>query len=411
MPSVKLEFANNRGQLLAGSLEMPPGNVPVARTALFAHCFTCGKDAAAATRISRSLAARGIAVLRFDFTGLGNSEGDFSNTNFSSNVQDLLAAARKLQQDYQTPQLLIGHSLGGAAVLVAASQLTSVRAVATIGAPATADHVRRLFGNSLGEIERAGEARVQLGSRVFRVRKQLLDDLDEHTSADHIAKLNCALLVYHSPIDTVVPIDEAARIYRAAMHPKSFLSLDRADHLLTRPEDSEYVATTLAAWASRYLELAAAPSADQYGERPTVAEREVVVTELDKRFLRGLFTEQHRLMADEPRAYGGTDLGPNPYDLLLMSLGACTSMTLRLYANHKQWPLDDVRMRLAHKRVHEEDCEECDGGERRMEIIDVQIELSGDLKPGQRERLLEVARRCPVNRTLTGEVRIKERLA
>jgi putative redox protein len=411
MPSLKLEFPNDRGEMLAGLLETPPGDLPIARIAIFAHCFSCGKDVAAATRISRSLAARGIAVLRFDFTGLGNSEGDFANTRFSSNVQDLLAAARRLERDYEAPRLLIGHSLGGAAVLVAASQLPSVKAIATIGSPASADHLRHLLDESIAEIERMGEASLCLGGREFRVRRQLLDDLEQHGSAEHIARLKCALLVYHSPLDTVVPIGEAEKIFKAARHPKSFLSLDQADHLLGRPEDSEYVASTLAAWSSRYLGLAADAASSQYGERPAVAPREVIVTELDRQFLRGLFTEHHRWIADEPRAYGGKDLGPNPYDLLLMSLGACTSMTLRLYANNTKLALGDVKVRLAHKRVHEEDCEDCDGEDRRLEIIEVQIELNGDLTQAEREKLLEIAGRCPISRTLRGEVRIRERLA
>jgi uncharacterized OsmC-like protein/alpha-beta hydrolase superfamily lysophospholipase len=411
VPRITLEFPNEQGQVLSGLLETPPGNLPVGHIALFAHCFTCSKDVAAATRISRALAARGIAVLRFDFTGLGNSDGDFSNTNFSSNVQDLLAAARKLEEDYSAPQLLIGHSLGGAAVLLAAGELPAVKAVATIAAPATADHLRHLLKESAEEIESAGEATVQLGGREFRVRRQLLEDLDKHDSAEHIRKLGRALLVYHSPLDTIVSIDEAARIYRSAMHPKSFLSLDGADHLLSRPEDSDYVATTLAAWASRYLDLEARPAVYQDSRLPQVDEHEVLVTEMDKKFLRGLYSGNHRWMADEPRVYGGTDLGPNPYDLLLMSLGACTSMTVRLYANHKNMPLSDIKVRLRHKRVHEEDSEDCEGEDRRLEIISLQLELTGDLNDDEREKLLKIAGRCPVNRTLTGVLKIEKSLA
>lgn len=253
MPRIKLEFPNAQGHKLAGLLETPNDDMPIARYALFAHCFTCGKDIAAASRISRALAQKGIAVLRFDFTGLGNSDGDFANTNFSSNVQDLLAAAHTLEQEYEAPALLIGHSLGGAAVLSAAPHLPAVKAIATIGSPATAEHVQHLFQGSVDELNTAGTAQVRIGLREFTIKKQLLDDLNANTSAEHIGRLRRALLVFHSPLDNVVSIDEASKIYQAAKHPKSFISLDEADHLLSNRDDAEYVATMLAVWANRYL--------------------------------------------------------------------------------------------------------------------------------------------------------------
>jgi len=410
MARLKLEFANADGQRLAGLLETPPEGTTIARYALFAHCFTCGKDIAAASRISRALAAGGIAVLRFDFTGLGNSDGDFANTSFSSNVQDLVSAAAALTREYRAPELLVGHSLGGAAVLAAASQLPEVKAVATIGAPATADHLRHLFAGEVDEIGRRGASTVRIGLREFTVKRQFLEDLRAHGSADHIRRLRKALVVFHSPVDDVVPIEEAARIYEAALHPKSFISLDKADHLLSRTEDAEYVAATLAAWASRYLGLEQEPARDRYGERPEVGPREVVVTELDRKFLRGLYSEHHRWMADEPQSYGGTNLGPTPYDLLLMALGACTSMTVRLYARHQKLALDDVTVRMRHKRIHEEDCEDCGDEGRKLERIDLELDLAGDLSEAERARLVEIAGRCPVNRTLTGELSIVKRL-
>jgi uncharacterized OsmC-like protein/pimeloyl-ACP methyl ester carboxylesterase len=410
MARLKLEFANADGQRLAGLLETPPEGTTIARYALFAHCFTCGKDIAAASRISRALAARGIAVLRFDFTGLGNSDGDFANTSFSSNVQDLVSAAAALTREYRAPELLVGHSLGGAAVLAAASQLPEVKAVATIGAPATADHLRHLFAGEVDEIGRRGASTVRIGLREFTVKRQFLEDLHAHGSADYIRRLRKALVVFHSPVDDVVPIEEAARIYEAALHPKSFISLDKADHLLSRTEDAEYVAATLAAWASRYLGLEQKPARDCYGERPEVGPREVVVTELDRKFLRGLYSEHHRWMADEPQSYGGTNLGPTPYDLLLMALGACTSMTVRLFARHQKLALDDVTVRMRHKRIHEEDCEDCGDEGRKLERIDLELDLAGDLSEAERARLVEIAGRCPVNRTLTGELSIVKRL-
>lgn len=271
MSRIKLEFPNADGQLLAGLLETPPERVPTVRYALFAHCFTCSKDVAAASRISRALAARGIAVLRFDFTGLGNSDGDFANTNFSSNIQDLLAAAHRLERDFQAPALLIGHSLGGAAVLAAAHRLPSAEAVVTIGAPATPAHVRHLFSGALGQLEATGEAEVTIGLRRFRIRQQLLDDLEQYDSAEHIRHLKRPLLVFHSPLDRIVPIAEAAKLYRAARHPKSFISLDQADHMLANREDAEYVAETLVAWASRYLKLVRHGFEPSIGTAPKVA--------------------------------------------------------------------------------------------------------------------------------------------
>lgn len=397
MVRMKFEFENASGEKLAGLLEMPPEQTTIACYALFAHCFTCGKDIAAASRISRALAARGIAVLRFDFTGLGNSDGDFANSNFSSNVSDLVAAAKKLETDYQAPQLLIGHSLGGAAVITAAQQIDSVIAVVTIGAPATASHVEHLFRSESNRIHSDGEAVVDIAGREFCIRRQLLDDISNHNSTEHIASLKKALLIYHSPVDSIVSIDQAAQIYQAARHPKSFISLDQADHLLSKQADAEYVADTMATWAARYLALNTVETPRNLVERPALASGEVVVTELDKQFLRGLYSDSHRLMADEPLKYGGSNLGPTPYDLLLMSLGACTSMTLRMYANRKKLPLQEVEVTLVHRRVHAKDCENCD---RSIEQLVRNIKLVGDLTEEQKQRLLEIADKCPVHRTL-----------
>jgi putative redox protein len=410
MQRIKLEFPNAGGHTLAGLLEMPPVDVPVSRYALFAHCFTCGKDIAAASRISRAIARRGIAVLRFDFTGLGNSDGDFANTNFSSNVQDLLAAASYLASEYQAPSLLIGHSLGGAAVLAAAPLLDSIEAVATIAAPATASHVRHLFVSAKDTITADGAADVRIGSRTFPIRRQLLEDLDRYANADHLGHLNRALLVFHSPVDTIVSIDEAARIYQAAKHPKSFISLDDADHLLSRREDAEYVAETLVAWAGRYLGLSNAGFERNYGTAPRVDGNDVLITELNRQFLRGAYSASHQLMSDEPKSAGGEDLGPSPYDLLLMALGSCTSMTLRMYANHKQLPLDAIEVRLRHERIHAQDCEHCEETTGRVERITRELTIKGDLTEAQRQRLIEIADRCPVHRTMEAGPHIETRL-
>ena len=410
MSRSRIEFTNNNGEVLAGLLETPPPSQATRHYALFAHCFTCGKDISVASRISRSLASQGIAVFRFDFTGLGNSDGDFANTNFSSNVEDLICASEMLAERFETPGLLIGHSLGGAAVLAAANRIPGSRALVTVGAPATADHVRHLFSAQTDAVREQGEAQVRIGLREFTIKQQLLDDLDQYTDAEHISKLKQALLIMHSPADAIVSINEAARIYQSATHPKSFISLDQADHLLSRKNDAEFVADTVAIWAKRYLEGAADTLQQEHSPSKNLDAGETLVTELDTQFLRGLFSTDHNLLADEPESYGGSNLGPTPYDLLLMSLGACTSMTIRMYANRKKLPLDDVTIRLKHDRIHAKDCEECEGRSGRIERITRYITLTGNLSEEQRQRILDIADRCPVHKTLESDPVIVSRL-
>jgi putative redox protein len=400
-PTQMIRFPGADGADLAARLE--PAQGPLRAYALFAHCFTCSKDSLASTRISRALAARGIAVLRFDFTGLGGSGGDFANTNFSSNIADLRAAADFLRNKYAAPKILIGHSLGGAAVLAAASHVPEAVAVATIAAPFQPDHGRGLLQpQAAAQIEARGEADVMLDGRTFRIRKQFIDDIAGHNLRDAIAGLRKALIVFHGPRDTTVNIDNAAQIFLAARHPKSFVSLDDADHLLTRQADAAYVAEVLAAWAGRYL---AAPSQD-----PAVLPAEadcVIVRETGAgRFAQSVRAGRHQFTADEPAAYGGTDTGPSPYDLLLASLGACTSMTLRAYAELKQLPLERVTVRLKHSKVHAQDCAECETREGKIDRIEREIELAGALDDAQRAKLIEISNKCPVHRTLQSEVHI-----
>ena len=400
-------FAGARGDKLAALLELPAG-APRAH-ALFAHCFTCSKDVFAAARIARGLAERGIAVLRFDFTGLGNSEGEFANTNFSSNVGDLVAAAEFLRARYQAPKLLIGHSLGGAAVLAAAERVPEAVAVATIAAPAEPAHVRRLLAADAAAIEAQGEAEVVIGGKRFRITRQFLEDIEAQRLAGKIGALHKALIIFHSPRDQTVSIDNATAIFQAARHPKSFVSLDDADHLLSRPANAVYVAGMLAAWASRYL--GEAPVAAEAELRPEAPGEVVVAETREGRFTQVVAAGRHRLAADEPVEAGGNDAGPGPYDYLLAGLGACTSMTLRMYAERKGLPLERVVVRLHHDKIHAEDCAECETKEGKIDRLERVIELAGPLDAEQRQRLLEIANKCPVHRTLESKPLIVTRLA
>ncbi len=396
----RITFPGTHGHELAARLETP-GGTPRA-FAIFAHCFTCTKDSLAATRISRALAEQDIAVLRFDFTGLGSSEGDFANTNFSSNVGDLVAAATYLRQHHQAPLLLVGHSLGGAAVLMAASQIPEAKAVCTIGAPCSPDHVQHLFDGHIETIHQEGESTVTLAGRQFCIQRQFLQDIADQTMQETIGAMRKALLVCHAPLDNTVGIDNASRIFQAARHPKSFLSLDGANHLLTRREDASYVATVIAAWATRFLP--SQPTLDL----PKLEHGEVLVRENGTgKFAQDVLTEHHHTLADEPLKVGGDNTGPNPYEYLLASLGACTSMTLRMYAERKALPVENISVRLRHQKVHAKDCEECESTGGYVDIIDREIEIVGDLSPKVRARMLEIADRCPVPRSLHSETLVK----
>lgn len=379
MTSTAIRFHTAAGHELSARLELPIA-APTA-FAIFAHCFTCSKESKAAAYISQALAARGVAVLRFDFSSL----------EFSSNIGDLVEAAKYLRENHQAPQILIGHSLGGAAVLAAAEQIPEARAVATIGAPFEARHVEHLIEGG----------KVDLGGRPFSVSGQFLEDLKRHEPAKHIAQLGKALLILHSPRDTIVPVDNASKIFMAAKHPKSFVSLDDADHLLTRIEDARYAADVLAAWSSRYLH--------ENASKPVKGVR--VVEAGQGKFTEDIFAGRHRLRADEPLSAGGSDTGPSPYDLLLAAVGACTAMTIRLYADQKKLPLERVSVDLAHEKTHAEDCAHCVTKEGRIDRIERVITLEGDLDEAARAKLLEIASKCPVHRTLHSEVWIPTRLS
>ncbi len=399
MPTERITFTGQGGDKLAARLDLPDG--PQLGTALFAHCFTCSKDIPAARRIAGRLAAMGIAVLRFDFTGLGHSGGEFANTSFTSNVGDLLAAGKYLEDRGMAPGLLIGHSLGGAAVLRAAGQMPSVKAVTTIGAPFDPAHVTHNFGDALDKIEAEGEAEVNLGGRPIRIGRDFVHDVNAENLAPAIANLKRALLVLHAPNDAIVGIENATQIFIAARHPKSFVTLDNADHLITRGEDAEYAAEVIAAWVGRYLEIEApAP--------PKGAPEGVVrVSEVDaKGFLQDVQSGPlHHTLADEPLAYGGTNKGMTPYGFLAAGLGACTSMTIRMYARRKKWPLTGVSVDVTHDKVHAQDAAGVSGA--KADQFSREIRLMGDLDDDQRARLLEIADKCPVHKTLEHSSMVK----
>jgi len=404
LKSTRITFPNDRGQQLSARLELPVNQHPHA-FALFAHCFTCSSALGVVRNISRELNLQGYGVLRFDFTGLGSSEGDFVDTNFTTNISDLLSAAEWLESNHKAPALLVGHSLGGAAVLCAARRIDSVKAVATIGAPYAPAHVSRHFAESHEEINRNGSATVDIGGRPFKIAKQFLDDLEEQRVEDHIKDLDAALLVMHSPQDRTVNIDEAAKLYTAARHPKSFISLDGADHLLTDADDAHYAGQVIAGWSSRYIPHPAPAAAALKSDKQ-------VAVRLDEAegFTTEIMVRHHHLTADEPASIGGNDFGPGPYELVSAGLGACTAMTIQMYARRKKWPLVSVEVHIDHAKDYSEDMRATEGKPKKIDHFDRTLLIEGDLDEKQRARLLEIADRCPVHRTLHEEVEVRTRL-
>ena len=402
MHNQRINFSNRDGLSLAGLIDTPDSGAHA--WALFAHCFTCSKNLKAATHIVQALNDAGIGVLRFDFTGLGQSEGDFAETSFSSNAADLVDAARWLETEYSAPAVLLGHSLGGTAVLRAAGDIPSAVAVATIGSPADPSHVKQLFGDSLEALEQDGVAEVDIGGRPFRLKKAFVQDLEEHDLLREVSGIRRALLVMHAPLDTVVEIDNAAALFAAAKHPKSFLSLDDADHLLSDPEASRYAGTVLAAWASKYI-----PRPDA---TPLVATSdEVAARTYGGSFRTEIASGSHRLLADEPASVGGTNLGPTPYDLLSAALASCTTMTLRMYAEHKGIDLESTTVRVRHGKTHAADCDDCETRAGKVDEFRRELSFAGNLTDAERDRMVEIADKCPVHRTLHSEVKVRTRLA
>lgn len=401
MTTERITFPGHSGDTLSARLDLPDG--PHLATALFAHCFTCSKDIPAARRIAARLASMGIAVLRFDFTGLGHSKGEFANTTFTSNVGDLHAAAAYLAGRGMAPTLMIGHSLGGAAALRAAGDMAGIKAVVTIGAPYDPEHVTHNFSDALEDISTVGRATVDLGGRPFTIGKGFVEDVKAQMLGPVIKELKAALLVMHAPRDNVVGIENATNIFAAARHPKSFVTLDDADHLITQARDAEYAADVIAAWAGRYLHLT--PPAPPIGAPEGI----VRVSEADPTgFLQDVQAGPHHLLADEPLAYGGTNRGLSPYGLLAAGLGACTSMTLRMYARRKGWPLKTVSVDVSHDKVHAQDA--LTPTNANIDLFRRRIAVTGDLSSDQRQKLLEIADKCPVHKTLEASSRVETEL-
>ncbi len=403
MKNQKVTFENKDGHKLTAYIELPADRKP-GSFAVFAHCFTCNKNLSAVRNISRALTGAGFGVMRFDFTGLGESEGDFSDTNFSSNINDIGAAASFLSQNYMAPSLLVGHSLGGAAVLYAASAIESIKAVATLGAPSDPNHVSKLLSSGLEDIEEKGYAEVNIGGRPFTIKKQFLDDLKETNLADVVGKLRKAILVAHSPQDNIVGINNAAEIFKHAKHPKSFVSLDGADHLLSKAEGSNYIGGVIASWAKRYIRL-------REDEKPGTHLQVVASLREENKFTTAIKAGDHFLTGDEPETYGGNNFGPTPYDFVSSGLATCTAMTIRMYADRKKWKIKEVNVHINHDKVHGEDCGKCENdASSKIDRFTREIELIGDLDEKQQQRLLEIANKCPVHKTLLSEIKIETKL-
>ena len=398
----KITFTNSKGQLLSGRLELPADQYPH-NFALFAHCFTCNKNLGAVRNISRSLTSKGFGVLRFDFTGLGESEGDFADTNFSGNVEDLVAAADFLAREYQAPSVLIGHSLGGAASIFAAATIDSIKAVATVGAPSDPTHVQHLLKSGIEEIEANGKALINLSGRDFTIKKQFLDDLKTKSLSAVAKNLNKALLVMHSPQDTTVGIKNAEEIYIAAKHPKSFISLEGADHLLMRKEDSTYVGNVIAGWSSKYVDIP---------ETPQLKSKHQVVASLgnNEGYTTNMKVGNHYMIADEPESVGGHDFGPSPYEFVSAGLSACTAMTIKMYVARKGWDLQHVEVHTSYGKQHMEDCENCENSTAKIDTFQREIKLKGNLDEKQIKRILEIADKCPVHKTLHSQTQVVTKL-
>jgi putative redox protein len=401
MNTIKLEIENRKGLKLQAYLELPANQKPN-QFAIFAHCFSCNSNFNAVKNISRSLSSNGFGVLRFDFTGLGKSEGEFAKSHFSANVEDLLDVNMYLKKHYKAPALLVGHSLGGAAVIVAASKLESVKAVATIGAPASVNHVTHLFSHAINDIPEKGEIEVQIGGRPFKINQDFVADFNKTDLPKIIKELRKPILVLHAPFDKIVGIENAHQIYHNAIHPKSFISLDTADHLLSKSSDSIYAGNMIGTWVERYFEpeensMISAKSEQLVGH----------LSVLEDNFTTSIQTKKHSLIADEPTSVGGDDFGPSPYDFLSAGLAACTAMTLKLYAEHKKWNLQEVFVYITYSKKHSDDLNIDVDTPTRFDHLQKKLKFIGDLDEKQTQRLKEIASKCPVHKTLQNKIIIE----
>jgi len=398
----KVSFKNRSGETLVGRLSLPANQHPH-NFVLFAHCFTCNKNFRAIRNISRALTTDGFGVLRFDFTGLGESEGEFSDSNFSGNVEDLLEAAEYLKQHFTSPTLIIGHSLGGAAAIIAAQKISSIRAIATIGAPSNPLHVKHIFKDDIETINDKGTSEVNIGGRSFTIKKQFLDDLKSQSFQETLKNIGKSILILHSPQDKIVEIKNSEEIYIAAHHPKSFISLDGADHLLSNPQDATYTGEIIGKWSKRYLEMP---------EAIALETKQEVVASLDNAdgFTTQMKLGSHYITADEPVSFGGNNFGPSPYELVSAGLSACTVMTIQMYAKRKKWPLENVEVHTSYKKLHAEDCRNCESSEAKIDTFQRAIKLTGNLEEKQISRIMEIADKCPVHRTLKSEIKISTNL-
>lgn len=402
MSLTKINFINTDGHTLSGRLELPADQYPH-NFVLFAHCFTCNKNLGAIRNISRALTIKGFGVLRFDFTGLGESEGDFADTNFSGNVEDLIAAADFLAKEYKAPSLLVGHSLGGAAVIFAATKINSIKAIATIGAPSNPIHVQHLLKNNLEEINATGKATVNLSGRDFTIKKQFLDDLETKSLPEIVKKIDKALLIMHSPEDTTVGIKNAEEIYLAARHPKSFISIDGADHLLMKKKDSLYVGEVIASWSSRYVNTSVKPQLkSDHQVVASLGETDGYTTQMK--------VGNHYMIADESENIGGHDFGPSPYDFISAGLAACTAMTIKMYVARKGWNLLNIEVHINYSKSHSTDCEKCEDPSAKIDTFNREIKIEGDLDEKQIARILQIADKCPVHKTLHTETQVITKL-
>lgn len=404
MRNKKLEIKNSKGYKLNARLELPANQKP-SYYAIFAHCFTCSSSLKAVRNISKTLTANGFGVVRFDFTGLGRSEGSFAESHIGANISDLNDVHSYMTKHYEAPSLLVGHSLGGAAAIIAGSMIGDIKAIATVGTPSSVEHTTRLFSHLPEEIVDKGEINVNIGGRPFVINKEFVDNFSKTNLLETVEKLRKPLLIMHGPFDRMVGIENAQELFVHAKHPKSFVSLDKADHLLTQEEDSRYAGQVIGSWVKRYL----APKENRMLE----PKGEQLVGHLDlenDNFTTSIQTAKHSLIADEPEKVGGDDFGPSPYELLNASLAACTAMTLKMYANRKKWDLKEVYVYLSHSKQHVSDMNDDQTNSSYLDVLTKKLSFEGDLTEEQKMRLKEIASRCPVHRTLEADIKIETTL-